>query len=143
MKVKSGILRATGPAAVGPVRKRREQQSAIDTKRIILCAALLEFAQVGYDAASIRNIAAIMGVQHPFITYHNRTKEKLWKSVAEDAFAKIRWLWDEAMTGQSDMELTIACGQITRPSYGSPLRIPISITSCCARIAPETRACPG
>ncbi len=86
-----------------PVRKRREQQRAIDTKRTILNAALSEFAQVGFEAASIRNIAAITGLQHPLITYHYRTKEILWKAVAEDAFAEIRRLWDEGIAGQENM----------------------------------------
>ena len=84
-------------------RKRREQQRAIDTKRTILNAALSEFAQVGFEAASIRNIAAITGLQHPLITYHYRTKEILWKAVAEDAFEQIRQLWDEGIPGYDEM----------------------------------------
>jgi len=94
--------KAVAPKAK-PVRKRREQQRAIDTKRTILSAALSEFAQVGFEAASIRNIAAITGLQHPLITYHYRTKEILWKAVAEDAFAQIRQLWDEGVAGQRNM----------------------------------------
>ncbi len=84
-------------------RKRREQQRAIDTKRMILGAALTEFAHVGFEAASIRTIAEMTGLQHPLITYHYRTKEALWKAVAEDAFATIRRLWDERTQGQENM----------------------------------------
>ena len=86
-----------------PVRKRREQQRAIDTKRMILDAALSEFALVGFEAASIRNIAANTGLQHPLITYHYRTKEILWRAVAEDAFAEIRRLWDEGIADYEHM----------------------------------------
>ena len=98
---------ATKPAAPAektkPVRKRREQQRAIETKQTILRAALSEFAQVGFEAASIRNIAASTGLQHPLITYHYRTKDILWKAVAEDAFAQIRRLWDEGIPDQEHM----------------------------------------
>jgi TetR/AcrR family transcriptional regulator len=75
--------------------KRREQQRAIETRQMILDAALSEFAERGFDAASIRNIAMRIGLQHPLITYHYRTKEILWKAVAGYAFADIREMWDE------------------------------------------------
>lgn len=74
---------------------RREQQRAIDTRQVILEAALSEFAQHGFDAASIRAIGARTGLQHPLITYHFRTKEILWKAVAENAFEQIRKTWNE------------------------------------------------
>ena len=77
------------------VPKRREQQRAIETRQIILDAALSEFAERGFDAASIRNIAMRVGLQHPLITYHYRTKDLLWRAVAENAFAEIRKMWDE------------------------------------------------
>jgi TetR/AcrR family transcriptional regulator len=75
--------------------KRREQQRAIETRQMILEAALSEFAERGFDAASIRNIAMRIGLQHPLITYHYRTKEILWRAAAEYAFAEIRKMWDE------------------------------------------------
>ena len=102
-KAKGRKTAAPAPGSAKPVRKRREQQRAIDTKQMILSAALSEFAQVGFEAASIRNIAAITGLQHPLITYHYRTKEILWEAVAEDAFAEIRRLWDEGIAGQENM----------------------------------------
>ena len=86
-----------------PVRKRREQQRAIDTKQTILNAALSEFAQLGYEAASIRTIAATTGLQHPLITYHYQTKEILWKAVALNAFNEIRQLWDESSSDQESL----------------------------------------
>ena len=86
-----------------PMRKRREQQRAIDTKQTILNAALSEFAQLGYEAASIRNIAATTGLQHPLITYHYQTKEILWKAVALNAFNEIRQLWDDIKSDQEGL----------------------------------------
>jgi TetR/AcrR family transcriptional regulator len=77
-----------------PKRKRREQQRAIDTRKMILEAALTEFAQRGFDGTSTRTIADRVGIQHPLITYHYRTKDILWRAVAENAFAEIRESWD-------------------------------------------------
>src|SRR6266403_6371579 len=74
--------------------KRREQQRAIATRLAILEAALAEFAEKGYEGASTRYIGERAGMQHPLITYHYRTKDILWRAVAEDAFAEIRESWD-------------------------------------------------
>jgi TetR/AcrR family transcriptional regulator len=75
-------------------KKRRKQQRALNTKEAIMNAALAEFAEKGFDGASIRNIAERTGLQHPLITYHYRTKDLLWEAVAEYAFGRIRALWD-------------------------------------------------
>jgi TetR/AcrR family transcriptional regulator len=111
-KKAAGVGRRTKAAAGGksggaavPERKakRRDQQRAIETRQAILQAALSEFAERGFDAASIRNIGARTGLQHPLITYHYRTKEILWKAVAENAFAEIRKLWDDELSRQEGM----------------------------------------
>jgi TetR/AcrR family transcriptional regulator len=89
--------RAKSPATVAPKRsklKRRQQKRSIDTRLSILKAALSEFAEVGFDAASTRSIGERAAVNFPLITYHFRTKEKLWRAVAEHAFGEIRTLWD-------------------------------------------------
>ena len=82
--------------------KRREQQRAIETRNLILNASLTEFAQRGYEAASIRSIAERTRLQHPLITYHFRTKLILWRAVAEHAFAEIRTAWDRQAPPDSD-----------------------------------------
>jgi TetR/AcrR family transcriptional regulator len=86
----------SSPAGRGGTRKlkRREQQRAIETRNLILDAALSEFAQRGFEAASIRRIAERTHLQHPLITYHFRTKLVLWRAVAEHAFAEIRLAWE-------------------------------------------------
>jgi AcrR family transcriptional regulator len=71
-------------------RKRAEQQRSQDTRSAILDAALAEFASKRFDAASIRSIAERIGVQHPLITYHFRSKEILWRAVAEYVFERVR-----------------------------------------------------
>jgi TetR/AcrR family transcriptional regulator len=61
-----------------------------------LAAALSEFADRGFEAASIRSIAERTGLQHPLITYHYPTKDALWRATAEYAFAQIRETWDKS-----------------------------------------------
>ncbi len=63
------------------------------TRLEILAAALSEFAEKGFDAASIRSIAARCGVQHPLITYHFPTKELLWRATAKHSFSRISEKW--------------------------------------------------
>ena len=78
--------------------RRAEQQRAVETRSQILNAAILEFAEKGFDAASIRAIADRIGMQHPLITYHYRNKDALWRAAAEYAFNRIRAEWDEAVS---------------------------------------------
>src|ERR1700757_4614581 len=75
-------------------RKRAEQQRSLDTRASILNAAIAEFAERGFEGASIRAIADRLGLQHPLITYHYRNKDILWRAAAEHAFAQIRTEWD-------------------------------------------------
>jgi AcrR family transcriptional regulator len=84
-------------------RKRAEQQRALDTRASILDAAIAEFAERGFEGASIRAIADRLGLQHPLITYHYRSKDILWRAAAEHAFAQIRAGWDSSAPENSDL----------------------------------------
>jgi TetR/AcrR family transcriptional regulator len=84
-------------------RKRAEQQRSLETKVSILEAAIAEFARHGFEGASIRAIADRLGLQHPLITYHYRSKDILWRAAAEHAFAQIRAGWDSAIPDNSDL----------------------------------------
>src|SRR5712691_8593311 len=84
-------------------RKRAEQQRSIETRVAILNAAIAEFAERGFEGASIRAIADRLGLQHPLITYHYRSKDILWRAAAEHAFAQIRAGWDSSAPENSDL----------------------------------------
>src|SRR5450631_2829771 len=84
-------------------RRRAEQQRAQSTRTTILEAALAEFAEKGFEAASIRSIAERTGFQHPLITYHYPSKDLRWRAVAEDTFERIRLEWDEHATQVHDL----------------------------------------
>jgi AcrR family transcriptional regulator len=87
---------------IGPRRpaelRRSEQQRAQETRSAILNAALAEFSSKGFEAASIRSIADRIGMQHPLITYHFRSKEILWQAVAEYVFERVRQEHDASLS---------------------------------------------
>jgi len=95
--------RSTSAKTAAAPRKRAEQQRAQSTRTAILEAALAEFAEKGFEAASIRSIAERTGFQHPLITYHYPSKDLLWQAVAEDTFERIRLEWDARASAQSDL----------------------------------------
>src|SRR3954451_6148064 len=96
-KLKSTVERRGGP------RKRGEQQRSLETRGAILDAAIAEFAKRGFEGASIRAIADRLGLQHPLITYHYRSKDILWRAAAEHAFAQIKAGWDISAPENSDL----------------------------------------
>jgi TetR/AcrR family transcriptional regulator len=91
-KRKAGAL---GRRLTAKPRKRAEQERAIATRSAILSAAVSEFADKGFEAASIRSIGERTGLLHPLITYHFPTKDLLWRAAAEYVFAQIRSEWDQ------------------------------------------------
>src|SRR4030081_2862313 len=84
-------------------RRRAEQQRSLETRAAILTAAIAEFAERGFEGASIRAIADRLGLQHPLITHHYRNKGILWRAAAEHAFAQIRAGWDVSAPEYSDL----------------------------------------
>jgi AcrR family transcriptional regulator len=96
---------AVAPPAAGRRRneKRREQTRAVETRRAIMDAALNEFAERGFDGASMRHIGERAGLEYTLITYHFRNKDALWRAVAEDAFAQIEAKWNKAIPLDSQM----------------------------------------
>jgi len=60
-----------------------------ETREAILIVALRIFASKGYEAASMREIAAEAGVNHGLIRYYFGGKERLWKDAVDRAFAEL------------------------------------------------------
>lgn len=81
-------------AELRPKGRRREQQRSIDTRKAILAAALNEFAERGFDGASMRRIGERAGLDFTLITYHFRNKDTLWRAVAKSAFEELFIGWD-------------------------------------------------
>src|SRR5271169_2298005 len=95
--------KAASTAARRPPRRRAEQQRSLETRASILNAAITEFAERGFEGASIRSIAERLGLQHPLITYHYRSKDILWRAAAEHAFRQIREEWDTSAPESSGL----------------------------------------
>jgi len=119
---KSAKLRSTAERRGRP-RKRAEQQRSLETRGAILDAAIAEFAERGFEGASIRAIADRLGLQHPLITYHYRSKDILWRAAAEHAFAQIRAGWDTSAPENSICLRLLDCGGVC---YALPLHRRIS-----------------
>src|SRR3984893_6887552 len=96
-KLKSTVERRGRP------RKRAEQQRSLETRSAILDAAIAEFAERGFEGASIRAIEERLGLQHHLITYHYRSKDILCRAAAEHAFAQIRAGWDSSAPESSGL----------------------------------------
>ena len=60
--------------------------AARETRERIIEAAAEAFAELGFRAASTRDIAARAGANQGLITYHFRSKEELWKAAADRIF---------------------------------------------------------
>jgi len=62
---------------------------APDTRELILEAALVAFADDGFDGATTRDIAAAAGVSLGLLRYHFGDKTELWKAAVDRAFAEL------------------------------------------------------
>lgn len=72
------------------------------TRDRIVEAALEVFAEKGFEAASTRQIAARVGVNHGLIPYYFGTKQKLWRAAVESAFEEMQDEIGEMLSGAAD-----------------------------------------
>jgi AcrR family transcriptional regulator len=66
------------------MNRRAEQRE--HTRARIIEAAARAFSELGFRAASTRDIAARAGTNQGLITYHFRSKKELWKAAADRIF---------------------------------------------------------
>lgn len=70
--------------------QRRRAQQRLQTRERIIDAAVGAFAELGFRAASTRDIAARAGTTQGLVTYHFRNKDELWRAAADQLFGKLR-----------------------------------------------------
>ncbi|MFE3058749.1 TetR/AcrR family transcriptional regulator [Nocardia sp. NPDC059239] len=71
------------------------------TSEIIVETGLKLFSEIGYDGASMRQIASIVGIQPASLYNHYASKEELLWSIVEDALVRIRSYQRRAFTEEA------------------------------------------
>ena len=113
-----------------PTTSRRGRRPADrgDTETGIRCAALRRFAESGFDAARLRDIATDAGVDVALISYRFGSKLGLWKTVVdrlgEDMIARLTATAEaeaaspgKALAAQMDALIDINCDDDTIPRF--------------------------
>jgi TetR/AcrR family transcriptional regulator len=75
---------STRASATRPVAHR---SAGLETRAEILAAAERHFAEVGFEAARLEDIAADVGIRRAAIFYHFRGKQELYAAVLDGVFA--------------------------------------------------------
>ncbi len=83
-----------------PPTTRTTRPSADATRERILVAALELFSELSFEGATTREIAARAGVGQPLLNYHFKSKDDLWRSVADLLFGELA-----AVLGRQFVEL--------------------------------------
>jgi TetR/AcrR family transcriptional regulator len=75
----------TEPAPRTPARRvgRPAQPTDVPDEAEILAGGLAAFAELGYEGASVRELARRLGVSHNFINDRYGSKEKFWRAVID------------------------------------------------------------
>jgi len=92
---------ATKKTTRGPGRPRTGAAPAIDTDEC-LRVALREFADTGFEAASVREIARRLGVTHALLRHHFGSKQALWEATVDWSFGSM----NRELTGRLDVLLS-------------------------------------
>jgi TetR/AcrR family transcriptional regulator len=86
-----------------PARRagRPVQPTDIPAESEILARGMVAFAELGYDGASVRELARRLGVSHNFINDRYGSKEQFWRAVIDQSLtAQVAWL--QALLSVSD-----------------------------------------
>ncbi|GJM37039.1 MAG: TetR family transcriptional regulator [Acidimicrobiales bacterium] len=70
-------------AADSTAKKRGSYKSSEQVRRRLLEAAIVEFADHGFEGASTRAIARRAGAHQPQINYHFESKDALWRAAMD------------------------------------------------------------
>lgn len=68
------------------------------TRERIVAAAVIAFAEKGFDAASTRDIAERAGTDQGLLTYHFPSKDALWRAAADRIFGELTKRFDPLIT---------------------------------------------
>ena|ERR1700722_9825585 len=100
-------------------QQRRTRLPATERRETILRAATEVFAQAGYRAAKVSDIAGRIGVTEPVIFQNFGSKAALFAAVLERAAAEIRASLDDLADGP-DAASGLLSRILTQPAHGQP-----------------------
>lgn len=107
MPVTSGeVLLSNQATLVDSGSERKRQQRSIVTQQKLLDAAIQAFAEGSFKGTSTRDIADRAGVHHPLITYHFKTKSRLWRAAADQIFREFNMALMKAMADVPEVNAT-------------------------------------
>lgn len=89
-------------------------QLPIETRDKIIRAALDVFTEKGFDAASTRQIAARVGVNHGLIPYYFGTKQKLWQAAVDHAFGDMQQELDAILADPATPDPRVRAARMIR-----------------------------
>jgi TetR/AcrR family transcriptional regulator len=108
-----------------PPPATREKRDPEATRRALLAAGSLLFAERGYDGVAIEVVAARAGVNKALISYHYRGKRGLYLAVLESTFAEVAARLEATEAGSTDARRALrglldAFARMTRERPGFP-----------------------
>ena len=133
------------PTATTKTKPTRERLTADERREQVLEAAVAEFGERGYHAASTANIAKRAGISQPYIYALFSDKRELFRAVHDRVVGEIRSAFVQAAAGASSPdEALTAMGRAYRPLMedGRLLSAQLQCTAAAAG-DPELRAYVG
>jgi TetR/AcrR family transcriptional regulator len=97
-------------------------EPAVPDEDVILRHGLQAFAELGYDGASVRELAKRLDVSHNFINDRYGSKAAFWQAAVSHALEKTRSDLDAAIA--ADMDDSCRLAAVVRAFYRSAVRSP-------------------
>ena len=115
--------------------------SAAERREAVLDAALLEFAERGYEGTSTEDIARRVGISQPYLFRLFGTKKELFKASTARCFRETLELFQRAAEGLRGEEALHAIGEAyVAEMLGDPVRLRAQMQAYVACSDPEIRA---
>lgn len=126
---------------MSPATAARLRQTAEDRREQVLEAAIREFAEQGYHAASTAAIARRAGISQPYIYALFPNKQELFLAVHDLVIGRIRRRFREAARGATGAEQALEQMGATYPELiGNRFALLLQLQSYAAAGDPEIRA---
>ena len=126
---------------MSPAAAARLRQSAEDRREQVLQAAVREFAEQGYHAASTAAIARRAGISQPYIYALFPNKQVLFLAAHDEVIGRIRLRFREAARGATDPQDALSrMGQTYPELIGDRFALLLQLQSYAAAADPEIRA---